>query len=332
MITKSDLEKAAQQNIISAEQVEPLYMFLHAQPSDTAMDNREEPLRFVRSFGDVFITLGVILLAMSINMSGISGLYTLFPIAGFILIAEWLVRVRRLALPGMALLISLLMFIYHAMSFTGDSPVWIRFFVLAISSLMFFLRYKMPFSVLPLAASLVAMIVVALDINVIDYPIIFSGLGLFVFAAALWFDAQDTQRVSHLSDTAFWLHLVASPLIVHGVMVTIILSEQTWITIFSKELLMIIFFAAFFLLALLLDRRAMLISTQLYIIYSLTQLFKGTLSNTGDVLMYVLITLGLFILYFGAYWYKSRRFIFSRLSGYTISRYIPDLNIQDVKK
>lgn len=332
MITKSDLEKAAQQNIISAEQVEPLYMFLHAQPSDSSMDNREEPLRFVRSFGDVFITLGVILLAMSINMSGISGLYTLFPIAGFILIAEWLVRVRRLALPGMALLISLLMFIYHAMSFTGDSPVWIRFFVLAISSLMFFLRYKMPFSVLPLAASLVAMIVVALDINVIDYPIIFSGLGLFVFAAALWFDAQDTQRVSHLSDTAFWLHLVASPLIVHGVMVTIILSEQTWITMFSKELLMIIFFAAFFLLALLLDRRAMLISTQLYIIYSLTQLFKGTLSNTGDVLMYVLITLGLFILYFGAYWYKSRRFIFSRLSGYTISRYIPDLNIQDVKK
>ena len=332
MITKSDLEKAAQLNIISAEQVEPLYTFLHAQPSDVTGDNREEPLRFIRSFGDIFITLGVILLAMSINLSGISGIYTLFPITGFILVAEWLVRVRRLALPGMALLVSLLFFVYHAMSFGSDSPLYLRFAVLALSSLLFYLRYKMPFSVLPLAASLVAMFIVAVDINVLDYPIIFAGLGLIIFAAALWFDAQDTQRVSHLSDTAFWLHLLASPLIVHGVMVTIILSEQSTITVFSKELLMIIFFACFFLVALLLDRRAMLISTQLYIIYALTRIFKDTLSNTENVVMYVLIALGLFILYFGAYWYKSRRFIFSRLSGYTISRYIPDLNIQDVKK
>jgi hypothetical protein len=332
MITISSLEKAAAQNIISTEQDEPLYQFLRAQASDSQIDSREEPLRFIRSFGDIFITLGVILLLMSINASSISGMYYLLPVAGFVLIAEWLVRVRRLALPGMAILLSILFLMYKAIPFDGDNTLFYVFGVLALTSLAFYLRYKMPFSLLPLAASVVTMIIVQLDISVLDYPIIFSGLGLIVFAVALWFDTQDTQRQSHLSDSAFWLHLLASPLIVHGMMVTILLSQQAWVEMLSKELLMIVFFAVFFLLALFLDRRAMLISTQIYVIYSLTQLFKNNLTGTQDVIIYVLLALGLFVLYFGAYWYKSRRFIFKALAGHAITRFVPDLNIEDVKR
>lgn len=336
MITKNNLEQAAEKNIISPEQVEPLFQFLTQQSSDLVADSydelREEPLKFIRSFGDIFLTLGIVLLVISISLSSISGMYYIFPVIGFILIAEWLVRIRRLALPGMAILVAILYFVQKMMMFETEHATFLMFAVLALTSFLFYFRYKMPFSLLPFAASLVSMIIMQIGFDVMQYPVVFAAMGLFVFAFAFWFDSRDTRRISHLSDNAFWLYLLASPLIVHGVMVSILLSDQVWIASISKEVLMIVFFALFFILALFLDRRAMLISTQLYIIYSLTQLFKGTLTNAQDVIMYVLVGLGLFVLYFGAYWYKTRRFIFSGLAGKAICRYVPDLNIQDIKK
>ncbi len=79
--------------------------FIHDQQVEPAVENREEPLKFIRSFGDVFITLGVVILVIAINMLPLSGYLYLIPVLGFVLVAEWLVRVRRLALPGIAILI-----------------------------------------------------------------------------------------------------------------------------------------------------------------------------------------------------------------------------------
>ena len=116
MISRELLQKAADKDIIQSHQIEPLMLFLQEQAiqpqsNTSGSDNREEPLKFICSFGDVFITLGVVLLVIAINMIGLSGYYYLVPVAGFIAIAEWLVRVRRLALPGIAILISILFFV-----------------------------------------------------------------------------------------------------------------------------------------------------------------------------------------------------------------------------
>ena len=166
----------------------------------------------------------------------------------------------------------------------------------------------------------------------IKHPFIFAGFGLLVFSVAMWFDMRDTARQSHLSDSAFWLHLLASPLIVHGAMVSMLFSDQAWIQAIGKEAIIVTFFSAILLLALLLDRRAMLISTQLYMIYALTQLLQGQLNSTQNILIYLLMALGLFVIFFGTYWYKTRRLIFGFLSGSAISRYIPDLNLVDSKR
>lgn len=331
MITKENLEQAAEKNIIQAKQVEPLYRFLSEQPVDTLVDSREEPLRFIRGFGDVFITLGIIFLVASLNIINLSGLYYLIPAAGFILLAEWLVRVRRLALPGMAILLSILFFIYKAITDGSETSMLLGFSIVAATSLAFYLRYKMPFSHLPLAASLVAIFILSIGVDAFKNPIFFAISGIVVFAVAMWFDSRDTERVSHLSDSAFWLHLLASPLLVHGLMLSMLTSNQAWLGLLSNEIIILCFFAVFFLTALLIDRRAMLISTQLYMIYSITQIFKDNVANTEDIIVYVLIGFGMFVIYFGAYWYKSRRFIFRFLSGNTIAQYIPDLNIQDLK-
>ena len=335
MISKDTLQKAADQKIIESAQIDPLYNFIHnlndESIDENTPDNTEEPLKFIRSFGDIFITLGIVLLVIAINMAELTGYYYFIPAAGFVVIAEWLVRVRKLALPGIAILISILFFVNKAISFNHEDASLFGLALLSFTSLLFFVRYKMPFSLLPLAASLVAMIIIQIGLDVINNPSIFIALGLMVFIAAMWFDSRDTKRISHLSDCAFWLHLLAAPLIVHGVMVSMLTSEQQWLQSINKEMLIVIFFAGFFLLALLVDRRAMLVSTQVYIIYALTQLLADQLSSGQNVLIYVLITLGLFVIFFGTYWYITRRFIFGFLSGSVISQFVPDLKQHDVK-
>ena len=58
MISKKTLLNASEKNIINPDQVEPLFQFIQNEPQGEATDNAEEPLKFVRSFGDVFISLG----------------------------------------------------------------------------------------------------------------------------------------------------------------------------------------------------------------------------------------------------------------------------------
>jgi len=331
MISKNTLQAAVDKKILNEEQLEPLYQFLNATSDDSVVESREEPLKFIRSFGDVFITLGVILLAVSINMANLSGYYTVIPVIGFVIVAEWLVRVRRLALPGIAILLSILFFVNEAVSLESETTTMASLSIISLTSLVFYLRYKMPFSLLPLAAGLVAISINQIGLDTLKTPIIFAIFGLVVFIIALWFDSKDTHRISHLSDSAFWLHLLAAPLIVHGVMVSMLVSEQPLFEVLNKEIFIFIFFAAFFLLALFVDRRAMLISTQLYVIYALTQLLQDQVTSTQDIMVYILIVLGLFVIYFGAYWYKTRRLIFGFLSKSAISRYVPDFNIKDVK-
>ena len=41
------------------------------------------------------------------------------------------------------------------------------------------------------------------------------GIGVFLFA--MWWDASDPVRQTRRSDVAFWLHLLAAPLIVHPI-------------------------------------------------------------------------------------------------------------------
>jgi hypothetical protein len=331
MLSRHRLQQAADKGIIQNTQVDPLLSFLFEENTDTTT-TQEEPLKFIRSFGDVFIALGIGILVFAINMLGLSQYEYLLPVISFILIAEWLVRVRKLALPGMAILIAILFFVHRAIDFDSDqSAIW-TFALIAITSTLFYLRYKMPFSLLPLTAALIAIAAIMIGARMFSDPIIFSGLGLAVFSVAMWFDSQDTKRSTHMSDSAFWLHLLASPLIVHGVMLSMLLGDNSWNQALGKEFIIVFFFIGFLLLALLLDRRAMLISTQLYMIYALTQLAQGQFSNGQNVTIYILMGLGLFIIFFGTFWYRTRRLIFGFLSDSILSRYVPDFRLLDAKQ
>ena len=85
MVSKSVLHKAAKNNIIEDHQIDPLFQFINDQESGTADSIHDEPLKFVRSFGDIFITLGILLLVVAINLSSLSGYLYFIPVFVFVL-------------------------------------------------------------------------------------------------------------------------------------------------------------------------------------------------------------------------------------------------------
>ncbi len=327
-ISKQALTKAVERKLIEAEQLDPLYEFLLAETSDhrhSRIDDHQEPLRFIRSFGDVFISIGIIFLVIATQKLELSGLYNLLPVAGLVLLSEWLVRRRKLVLPGMVMLLAILYLVNQAIAFDHHQASLLDLGLLSLTSLLFYVRYRMPFSLLPFTAGLVAIAISQLGVDAIKHPSLFAFMGAIIFIIALWLDSLDTRRRSHLSDSAFWLHLLAAPLIVHGVMVSMLTSEHGWLGEISAHVLIFFFFVVFFLLALLIDRRAILVSTQLYMIYALTQVFIGAQGDSENSLVYVLLVLGLFVIYFGTYWYKTRRLIYGFLANSPVNRLIPDV-------
>ena len=102
--------------------------------------------------------------------------------------------------------------------------------------------------------------------NLILGFVLLLGIGMFLFA--MWWDASDRARVTRRSDVAFWLHLLAAPMIVHPVFTLLGLTDGTsrrrrrrcwWSR--STSLLG--------LTALAIDRRALLVSALAYVLFAL---------------------------------------------------------------
>ncbi|BBB26542.1 hypothetical protein [Amphritea japonica] len=321
---RETLERAARRGIISQQQLKELIVFSTAEGSDEPVG--EEQLRFVRNFGDIFITLGVLFVTFSVAAMDLTQLQWLLPAALFLGAAEWLVRIRRLALPGIAILISTLYFLSKALGISEFETASLQFITLSGCSLLFYLRYRMPFSLLPVAAGLVAATVSTVGIDMFKHQILFTALGLIVFITAMGFDARDRKRQLRASDCGFWLHLLASPLIVHGMMTTLLFSETGLLEAgTNREIGLLIFFIFFLLTALFVDRRAMLVSSLSYAIYAIFQVVSSNLLDSSNLPLIIFIGFGVFIVLFGTYWYKLRRLIFGALRSSWPARFVPEL-------
>ena len=323
-MNKETLERAAHRGIISQQQLKELIIFSSAEDNDEPVG--EEQLRFVRNFGDIFITLGVLFVTFSVAAMDLSQLQWLLPAAIFLGAAEWLVRIRRLALPGIAILISTLYFLSQALGISEFETAALQFLTLSGCSFLFYLRYRMPFSLLPVAAGLVAATVSIVGVDMFKHQILFTVLGLIVFITAMSFDARDRKRQLRASDCGFWLHLLASPLIVHGMMTTLLFSETGLLEAgTNREFALLLFFTIFLLTALFVDRRAMLVSSLSYAIYAIFQVVSSNLLDSSNLPLVIFIGFGVFIILFGTYWYKLRRLIFGVLRGSWPTRFVPEL-------
>ncbi len=130
-------------------------------------------------------------------------------------------------------------------------------------------------------------------------------LGLCVFSFAMWWDMQDTQRTSRNSDVAFWLHLFASPLIVHPIFLLMGWNLGDNAPGVALAFAAIALYLAFAVIALLIDRRAFLVSAMIYVLAAIVYLFS-TSGASGTMFPVAALIIGSGLLLMSALWQKLR--------------------------
>jgi hypothetical protein len=156
--------------------------------------------------------------------------------------------------------------------------------------------------------------------NVILSFVLVLGIGVFLFA--MWWDASDRARITRRSDVAFWLHLLAAPMIAHPIFTLLGLNQGT--VGVGEALAVVGLYVLFGLTALAIDRRALLVSALAYVLYALTELFKQFGAVELNVALTALI-IGSALLLLSAFWHQARRTVVTHLPANLQSR-LPNLD------
>lgn len=360
-LSPDDLKSAVEAGVIDAAQAEKLKAMRAARvpaPSEAyAPLADEEHFRFLNGFNDVFLTIGVLLVAGALifaatpQFSGsVLGVMTLAA-AIFWILSEILVRRLRAVLPGMALSILFVAFaataiviqLHSTVDVDSPSDPWAELAFWRYPSLLFsvpallaavayYLRFRLPFALALIALAAYGVFRSALHAYGVaegaDTPIIAFASGLVILAAAMAYDSRDLKRTTRFSDCAFWLHLVAAPLIVSPA-ITLIKHSANGSGTTSAIVLLTVFVLALFSLAI--DRRALLVSSLLYFTFAVYQLLSGsTLLDSGyggKVISAPLVTtlalVGGFVLVLGVFWHPLRQRLLLLVQNIGVSRYLP---------
>jgi hypothetical protein len=267
--------------------------------------------------------------------SGPSPLAPLFIAATAWGLALFFTAKRRMALPSILLLLA---FVGGTLAFTGFSLVLaigpdsfdnneragalvaaVSAAVAAGGAWLHWKRFRVPITVAAGAAA-VAGIALALVASALgDVPnlkdimlgfVLALGVGVFLFA--MRWDSSDPARVTRRSDVAFWLHLLAAPMIVHPVFTLLGLNDGT--ATIGEGLVVIGLYVALGLTALAIDRRALLVSALAYVLYALTELFKQLGAVELNIALTALV-IGSALLLLSAFWHQARSVVVRQLPG-----------------
>lgn len=129
-------------------------------------------------------------------------------------------------------------------------------------------------------------------------------LGVATFLFAMWWDGSDPKRETRRSDVAFWLHLLAAPLMVHPIFSLLGLTEGAASPL--DGIAVVLLYVVLGLVALAIDRRALLVSALAYVLYALNSLFETYGAVELSVALTALI-IGSALLLLSAFWTSARR-------------------------
>jgi hypothetical protein len=211
----------------------------------------------------------------------------------------------------------------------------------ACAGVLFYARFRLPFALLVIAACLVAAVVAGVY-QVWMWPgiqqpwsfppphvraLTLLGCGVLTFIAAMAFDLSDRERLTRRADCAFWLHLLAAPLIVHSV-ITLVAPYYSTVMTPPVAVTILAIFAVLTIIAVVIDRRALLVSALLYvgivIAYGLrtTSVIGQQPDSQSFVLFTTLLALGALVLTLGVGWRPLRR-LFLRVLPEPVGRRLP---------
>lgn len=334
MISYNTLHKAVAQGILSAEQAEQL----RTLAGEEAPADDPEKLRFISGFGDIFVSIGIVLflssLCVFIGWSGLSWTAAALALLSWGL-AEFFTLKRRMALPSILLLVifvgSVFVSVLGMMPGDYEGPlmdilVTGMFIVPAVSAagaaMLHYRRFRLPIAPAAGGATLMLLMVGLLFVatpnhamTLLPYLMVLGGVGFFLVALRL--DYSDPNRETRRTDMAFWLHLLAAPLIVHPVMHWADALENR-----SHPEVTLGLFGVLALVALAADRRAILVSGLVYAGVAISYLGRSGPSVFDLSVSFALLLLGALILLLSAGWQTLRRTLL-RLLPRVISRVLP---------
>lgn len=313
MYSDEDLDAAVNAKVLSQDSVQHFREFIAKQRNGSLND--EEHFRLISGFNDVFVAIAAMLFMASISWLGtkvapfIGALGLLFS-AWFL--AETFVRKRRLAFPAIVLLISFIGSIFWLSIsllrylMTDPSMLLIAGIITFFASYLHWRRFQVPITVATAVAFVLAAIISFMteEKALIRFimPMFFVA-GLSCFAYAMWWDSQDRHRQTRKSDVAFWLHLLAAPLIVHPIFSTIGILHQNS-GLFEISLVLLLYGILGFV-SLMVDRRALMLSSLLYVLYALNHMLKtyGVLDQSFAIAG---LMIGGALLILSVFWHSSR--------------------------
>jgi hypothetical protein len=358
MYSQNDLDEAVAAGALSADSAAALRGFVETQRALPGVD--EEHFRLITGFNDIFVAIASAILLFAVGWIGQSigqsmglviegdGPSPLAPLA--IAATAWGLALfftakRRMALPSIMLLLAFVGGVFAATGFAqvlvvGEPPANQQALVAGIigsisgavataAAWLHWRRFKVPITIAAGAAAVAAIAVgllVAVLGNVENYEnpilgfVLLLGIGVFLFA--MRWDSSDPARVTRRSDVAFWLHLLAAPMIVHPIFTLLGLNDGT--ATIGEGFVVIALYVALGLTALAIDRRALLVSALAYVLYALSELFRQVGAVELNIALTALV-IGSALLLLSAFWHQARSMVVHRLPA-SLRTHLPNLD------
>ena len=339
MYSQQELDDAVAAGVISAQAADALRAHIEAQRSTVIPD--EEQFRLITGFNDIFVSIAAAILLFALGWIGQSiggstglaidhGPSPLGPI--FVATASWGLALfftakRRMALPSILLLLSFVGGVFASVAFAIVLAIGHDNFnnnnslagaVAAVSGAaaagaawVHWRRFHVPITIAAGAAAVasiaVGLLVAGLGQNAQTFRQLILGLvlalGIGVFLLAMWWDSSDRARITRRADVAFWLHLLAAPMIVHPVFTLLGLNAGS--VSLGGGIAAIVLYVALGVTALAIDRRALLVSALAYVLWALAELFKRFGAVELNVALTALV-IGSALLLLSAFWHQAR--------------------------
>jgi hypothetical protein len=339
MIEERDLDAAVTAGVIDSATRTRLIDFVRAhRRGEVGAD--EEQFRLLTGFNDIFVTIasGLVLVAIAMLAGSTNPFAAALGVAGASwLLAEYFTRQKRMALPSIVLLLTFVGGSFFAALALATGAISIELggqhavpsglavaaIVAGVAAWAHWRRFHVPITVAAGAGAVTVLVVAASQLlgGGPDSALVATAVcGIAIFALAMYFDSRDRARVTRRTDVAFWLHLLAAPLIIHAVfsltgLMTPGASPGAAVTV-------VLVYLALTLLALAIDRRALLVSALAYVIYAVQALIgAGGVANTHGAGLTALV-LGSFLVLLSAGWRPIRARVLGALPA-TVTERLP---------
>jgi hypothetical protein len=340
MYSQQELDDAVAAGVMTPEAAEALRAHVAAQRHSSIAD--DEQFRLITGFNDIFVSIAAAILLFAVGWIGqrvgmsagtaIEGDGPSFvgPLAVAATawgLATYFTAKRRMALPSILLLLAFVGGTFLTAGFglvtavgeqaidnnpqAGGALAAIAAAVAAGAAWLHWRTFRVPITIAAGAAAVagiaVSLLIAATGVDAANLREIVLGfvllLGIGTFLFAMWWDASDRARLTRRADVAFWLHLLAAPMIVHPVFTLLGLNDGN--ATLGEGLVVVLLYIALGITALAIDRRALLVSALAYVLFALTELFRQFGAVELNVALTALV-IGSALLLLSAFWHQAR--------------------------